>query len=133
MTDSLPTVMIVDDEDMVRLNLDAFLEDAGFNIVSVGSGTEANEILEKTNIDVGIIDMRLPDMDGQTLILQANKINPKMQYIIHTGSIDYVLPEELSKIGIVEEQIYHKPISDMDALIKKIQELSTTPLTPSQE
>ena len=80
MTNSLLTVMIVDDEEMVRLNLETFLEDAGFDLISVESGEEAENVLSKTKVHVGIIDMRLPDMDGQTLILAANKLNPDMQY-----------------------------------------------------
>ena len=132
MTNSLLTVMIVDDEEMVRLNLETFLEDAGFELISVESGEEAENVLSKTKVHVGIIDMRLPDMDGQTLILAANKLNPDMQYIIHTGSLDYVLPQQLSKIGIKIEQICHKPISDMDALIVKVHELAGTPLTPPE-
>ena len=132
MTNSLLTVMIVDDEEMVRLNLETFLEDAGFDLISVESGEEAENVLSKTKVHVGIIDMRLPDMDGQTLILAANKLNPDMQYIIHTGSLDYVLPQQLSKIGIKIEQICHKPISDMDALIVKVHELAGTPLTPPE-
>jgi len=129
MTNPLLTVMVVDDEEMVRLNLETFLGDAGFDLISVESGEDAEKILQETKVHVGIIDMRLPDMDGQTLILSANKINPDMQFIIHTGSLDYILPQQLSDIGITASQICHKPISDMDALIEKVHELAETPLT----
>jgi len=115
--------MIVDDEEMVRLNLETYLEDAGFNLIAAESGEEATEILKTTRVDLGIIDMRLPDMDGQALILQAHSLDPSMSYIIHTGSLDYILPQQLSDIGLTNDNICHKPISDMDALISKVREL----------
>lgn len=116
--------MIVDDEEMVRLNLETYLEDAGFELIAAESGEEAEDILKSRKVDLGIIDMRLPDMDGQALILKAHKIDPTMAYIIHTGSLDYILPQQLADIGLSNENICHKPISDMDALIQKVQELA---------
>jgi len=123
MTKSLPKLLIVDDEEMVRLNLETFLEDEGFDLISAESGEEAVKVLGDMTVNVGIIDMRLPDMDGQSLILKAYQINPKMQFIIHTGSLDYVLPKQLTEIGITTDQVCHKPISDMDALIHKVHSL----------
>jgi len=125
MTDKPLTVLIVDDEEMVRINLETYLEDAGFELIVAESGEEAEEILRDTRVDLGIIDMRLPDMDGQSLILKAHEIDPTMAYIIHTGSLDYILPQQLSDIGLTNANICHKPISDMDALIEKVRELAS--------
>jgi len=120
MTDSFLNVMIVDDEESIRLNLEVFLEDEDFNIFAVETGKEALKVASETAIDVGIIDMRLPDIDGQALILELHKLYPTIRFLIHTGSIDYVLPRKLVNLGIKEKQILHKPVNDMDLLVTTI-------------
>jgi len=120
MNESFINVMIVDDEESIRLNLEVFLEDEDFNIYIASDGAEALKVADETTIDLGIIDMRLPDMDGQALILELNAKFPEMKFLIHTGSIDYILPKQLSALGIKKEDILHKPVNDMDALAATI-------------
>ena len=79
-------VLIVDDEEMVRENLEAYLEDEGFRIVTASSGEAALELLADINPDVGIIDMRLPGLSGNDFILRAHALRPHLRYLIHTGS-----------------------------------------------
>lgn len=123
MTNSLINVMIVDDEESIRLNLKVFLEDENFNIYAVETGEAALKIASETSIDIGIIDMRLPDIDGQALIIELHKQYPTMKFLIHTGSIDYVLPRKLVDLGIKERQILHKPVNDMDYLVSTIKKI----------
>ena len=129
MTISSIKVLVVDDEEMVRMNLEAFLEDAGFEILSAGCGAEAESLLQAKTVNIGIIDMRLPDIDGQTLILKVHKIYPEMQFIIHTGSLDYIIPQSLIEIGITDEQICNKPIRDMEELVTLLNKLASKPLS----
>jgi len=92
-------VLIIDDEEMIRINLQAFLEDEGHTIFTADSGEDAIQFLEKNTVDLAIVDMRLPNMDGNAVILEAMKLNPELKYIIHTGSSEYTLPEELIAKG----------------------------------
>lgn len=124
MTDSFLNVMIVDDEESIRLNLEVFLEDEDFNIYATETGEEALKVASEVSIDVGIIDMRLPDIDGQALIIELHKNYPKMKFLIHTGSIDYVLPRKLVDLGIKERQILHKPVNNMDSLVATIKRVA---------
>ena len=68
-------VFIVDDESVVCSNVAAFLEDEGFTVFSAVSGEEALDFLLKQKIDVAIVDMRLPGIDGDTLILKHMKFS----------------------------------------------------------
>jgi len=117
------TVLIVDDEEIVRVSLEEYLSDEGFYVCSVESGEEALEILAKKSIDIGIIDMRLPGIDGNTLIIEAMKIKPKLKCVIHTGSMGYSIPVTLDGMGISEDLVFKKPIKDLDRFVKVLRSL----------
>jgi len=126
MTISNMKILIVDDEDLVRENLAAYCEDEGFDVISADSGEKALELLKNHRFDIGIIDMRLPGIDGNAVIHQAHLINARMKFLIHTGSTNYSLPQELINIGLSPGHVLRKPISDMDRLLEKIIEISGT-------
>jgi DNA-binding NtrC family response regulator len=98
-------VLVVDDEEMIRVNLTCFLEDENFTVLSAESGEEAIELLKENEPVLGIIDMRLPGIDGNAVILEAYKRYPKMAFIIHTGSSEYTIPEALASIGLTPKHI----------------------------
>jgi len=113
-------VLVVDDEISVCSNIAAFLEDEGFTVFSAVSGEEALDLLLKQKIDVAIIDMRLPGIDGDALILKAHEVQPVLKFIIHTGSINYFISKTLEEIGVKNEQIFRKPLMDMSVLTQGI-------------
>jgi len=116
-------VFIVDDESVVCSNVAAFLEDEGFTVFSALSGEEALDFLLKKNIDVAIVDMRLPGIDGDTFILKAHEIQPVLKFLIHTGSTNYFVSKSLEEIGVKNEHIFRKPLVDMSVLTKGILKL----------
>uniref|UniRef100_B8DN80 Response regulator receiver protein n=1 Tax=Nitratidesulfovibrio vulgaris (strain DSM 19637 / Miyazaki F) TaxID=883 RepID=B8DN80_NITV9 len=113
-------ILVVDDEEMVRENLEAYLEDEGFRVVTAGSGEDALDLLERHRPDVGIIDMRLPGMSGNDFIIRAHQALPTLRYLIHTGSTNYKLPSELITIGVQRADVYIKPLQNMDDLVQGI-------------
>jgi len=118
-------ILVVDDEDVVNANLEAFLEDEGFTVFTAGSGEAALRLMDRQRLDVGIIDMRLPGMDGNTLILKAHQKQPLMKFLIHTGSTNYALPPALLDMGLTKEQVFRKPLSDLSVLTRTINQLVT--------
>ena len=117
-------ILVLDDEEYVRDNLVVYLEDAGYSVTATRSGEEALDISGKKRFHLGIIDMRLPGMDGNTAIKQAHTINPEMKFIIHTGSVGYRLSEELKRIGMLPDHVYLKPMDDLNELVEGIEKLA---------
>ena len=113
-------VLVIDDDPSVLENLVAYLEDESIEVLSADNADLALELAETGNPDVAIVDMRLPGMNGNDLICQAHELNPSLQYLVHTGSSDYVLPDELKNIGLSESDIYKKPVSDMSVFVEAI-------------
>lgn len=116
-------VLVVDDEPAICDSLQAFLEDYGFSADTCGSTEEARDLLRENTYDVCVVDLRLPGLSGEDLILLANKRYPNQRYIIHTGSISYNLPEELRAIGMRPEHVFHKPVRVLSLLVKCIKTL----------
>ena len=117
-------ILVVDDEDMIGANLKAFLEDEGFDVQLVSTGKEGIAILSTDDsIDIAIVDIRLPDTDGDEVILQSLPKTKKTHYIVHTGSTEYVLPQSLLELGVTKEQVLFKPLVDMQILLDLIEKL----------
>lgn len=84
-------VLVVDDEPFVSMSLVEFLDDHGFEATSVGNAEDAMQLLEKKRYDLAIIDLSLPGIGGEGLILKAHKMCPSTRFLTHTGSTSYRL------------------------------------------
>lgn len=120
------TVLVLDDEQMVRENLEAFLEDEGLIPLTASNGEEALGILTREKVAVGIIDMRLPGMAGSEFIVKAHGVSPGTRFIVHTGSTNYKLPRELKEIGVTHDDVFIKPLADMTVVLEAIKRLTSS-------
>ena len=118
-----PMILIVDDENSVQMNLVAYLEDEGYSALTAHSGEEGLELVNREAIDCVIVDMRLPGMDGNSFIALAHRLRPDIRFIIHTGSLTYMMPEWMKEMGIGKEHLFLKPVVHMDRMMKAIREL----------
>jgi DNA-binding NtrC family response regulator len=110
-------VLIVDDEEMIRENLKAYLEDEGWRVAAFEAVAPALRWLQEgTLCQICIMDMRLPDMDGNTAIRTLHQMYPEMEFLIHTGSSSYSLPDDLRALGLDDDRVYQKPLNDMAPL-----------------
>lgn len=118
-------IMIVEDDAVVLNNLEAALEDYGFEAIGVPESKAALDMVQSNHdIELAIIDYRLPDIDGLTLINKLHTLNPNIKYIIHTGSIEFKFHESMRDLGIQENQILYKPVKDEQILIDLINDLT---------
>jgi CheY-like chemotaxis protein len=118
-------VLVVDDEPLIVTGLRVFLEDEGMQVDSAGSGEEAVEIVRNDScFDVCIMDMRLPGMNGDTTIRALHEICPDLKFIIHTGSADYSIPDDLRALGIDANLFFAKPLLDMQPLAETVSALA---------
>lgn len=117
-------ILIVDDEASIRESLAEFLRDHNMIVETACDAEEALTILSDGNIfDVLIVDLRLPGISGDQMILKAHQLQPEQRFLIHTGSIDYHLSNELIDLGLTPDHIFLKPLSDLTSLIDKVDAL----------
>lgn len=113
------SVLLVDDEVMVRDCITAFLEDEGFRVYSAGSGEDALESIASLCPSVCLTDLHLPGITGEEFIIKAHALCPGTGYLIHTGML-YSLSDELCAIGMTADDILLKPIHNLSSLVSKI-------------
>lgn len=86
---SLPTVMIVDDEEMVATALRSFLElETSYRILTFTSPTHALDDPGGEDVSVVIADFMMPEMDGITFLRHFREKNPEATRILLTGYAD---------------------------------------------
>lgn len=116
-------LLIIDDEPTLLLSLQAFFEDSGFNVTTVLTGEDALKLLDTTSFDAIIVDIRLPGIDGDEVILEAHRRGITTPFLIHTGSTGYQLPEEVKSLGYTQEDVFIKPIRNLEELINALEKL----------
>jgi DNA-binding NtrC family response regulator len=84
-TNKRPHILIVDDEDSIRLVLSDFLTRKGFETTAVETVLNAQKVLDKGTFDLAILDVHLPDGDGLDLLGEIRHKRPDMPVIILTG------------------------------------------------
>lgn len=115
-------VLVVDDEPGVREGLRAFFEDEGFAVTLADSGEAALALVQEgARFDVCVMDIRLPEMDGNDAIRALHAASGgEIAFLIHTGSAEYALPEDLAALGLSGADIFWKPLTDMTPLAEAV-------------
>ena len=117
------SILIVDDETSIRESLAEFLSDFDMQVKTAVNGEDALELVAEHPFQVLVADLRLPGMTGDALIPKAHQLQPGMRFLIHTGSIDYRLSNELLALGIAPEHVMLKPLSNLMILVDKVESL----------
>ena len=78
-------ILILDDEIGFREEIGDFLINEGYRVLSAGLPSEALQKLESNRVDIGVFDIRLPEMDGISLLREVKKKYPYLEIIIMTG------------------------------------------------
>ncbi len=84
------TILIIDDDDLVRLTLQARLDSLGCDVLHACDGQEGLAVYREhqTNIDAIILDMTMPVMDGSVCFKELQSIDPKVKVILSSGYAD---------------------------------------------
>jgi len=78
-------ILIVDDDENIRNTVEAILEDEGYLVDTAASGGEAVKKTQKTNYNIALLDIRLPDMEGVELLKLIKEGVPRTRKIMVTG------------------------------------------------
>ena len=114
-----PSILIVDDDGVMQETLSGVLRKRGYEIFSVGSGNEALSMIKKNVIDLILLDMRLPDIDGLEVLKKIKEFDTEILVIMMTafsdvqtavlamksGAYDYInKPFELDELKLLIEK-----------------------------
>ncbi len=79
------SVLIVDDEQVLRESMASLLKDEGYESIQAPNGRVAYEILLDREVDVVLSDVRMPEMDGMDLLAHLKQLAPQTPVIMMTG------------------------------------------------
>ena len=119
------TVFLIDDDDMIADVSEMILKNSGYDVVSAKSGKEAIEVYKENHsrIDMVILDMILPDMDGGDTYDRLKEINPGIKVLLASGyDIDYQ-GRDIMERGC--DGFIQKPFN-MNELLEKIRGILTS-------
>jgi DNA-binding NtrC family response regulator len=98
------TILLVDDEPLIRWAVRAGLEAEGYRVIEAGTAREAEDILAASvpgTIAVAVLDLKLPDSDDLTLLRRVRSEAPDCRVIIMTAYGSPALLAEALKAGAV--------------------------------
>ncbi len=126
-----PHVLVVDDEEIARTNLEHVLAKEGYRVRTAANGLEALELVRQWSFDLIVTDLKMDKMDGMTLLAEAGRLSPSTQIIIVTGFATVQSAVQAMRTGAAH--YLTKPIS-LDELRKTVRELlgQRKALTPAR-
>jgi len=108
MEDKLDVLIIDDDAGICETLADIFTI-VNFNVMVAYNGNTALDIIKQKHVDVALIDMRMPGLNGVETLGRIKKIRPKIKAYIMTAYANDTLLEEAKKQGAID--IFFKPLN----------------------
>jgi DNA-binding response OmpR family regulator len=99
---SLGKVLVVDDEPEVRQVLREFLATRGYDVVLAGSGSEGLAALDAQQLDLVLLDVAMPGMDGVETLNRIVVLHPTVPVIMVTANADIGVTSKLLGMGAVD-------------------------------
>ncbi|MFC1494263.1 sigma-54-dependent transcriptional regulator [Thermodesulfobacteriota bacterium] len=119
-------VLIVDDEAVVRNGISRALEEKNMLTVTAPGGSKALDILKEHSFDLMLLDIKMPDMDGLSILKKVKSLYPRLNVIMITGYPTIETAINCIKLGAVDYLMKPFRLDDLEASLKKIEKISDT-------
>ncbi len=115
------SVLVVDDENAIRGVIKQMLEMVGYRVLTAGSGREGVRIFRQHSekIMVVLLDLKMPDLDGEATFKELRRIDPGVRAILMSGLAEEEAAERFSGIGL--SGFLHKPFQ-LHRIIDRVRE-----------
>ena len=108
-------VLVVDDEKNIQVTLSRALSMAGYAVETAGGGQEALDKIAALPVDVVVMDVRMPDLDGLAVLERARQTRPDLPVVIMSGHGSIETVRNAFKLGAFD--YLEKPITEKDKLL----------------
>ncbi|NBD23443.1 response regulator [Paenibacillus glycinis] len=111
------TVLIVDDQPLIRMMLRELLEQDGVTVFEAPDGASAIEAVRKHCVDYVLLDLKLPDMSGIEALKGMRRINDSVSAALMTG---FGSPEQLAEAELLGVKTYFMKPFDLQNVKKHV-------------
>lgn len=120
MTRSGTTILLVDDEEVVRDELGGILEDLGYRVFRGGDGEEGLALFREHSPDMVITDVRMPRRDGLSVAMTIRKEAPHVPVAVITGHGNEAMAIDALRAGVTD--FIKKPVrlDDLQAALRRM-------------
>ncbi|MFN3480428.1 MAG: sigma-54-dependent transcriptional regulator [Thermodesulfovibrionales bacterium] len=119
---SRPKILVIDDEEIVRVSCKKCLTPEGYDVDVAANGIEGLAMTENNRYDVILTDLKMPDMDGMEFLAKVKERHPDTKVIMITG---YSTVEHAVKAMRMGAYNYIEKPFTPDALIEAVKEAIT--------
>jgi len=102
MSASVANILVVEDEDIARRNLEHILKKEGYEVIATNSGAKAFDLLQHRNFDLVLTDLKMENVDGMQVLQKCRELQPYTDVIMITG---YATVD--SAVAAMKEGAYH--------------------------
>jgi CheY-like chemotaxis protein len=98
----MATVLVIDDEPSDRALLDMKLRRQGYDVFIAHNGWKGLQLYRQGRPDVVVLDLRMPELDGVTVLKEIRRVDPKQPVIIWAGDIPPETERQVRALGVSE-------------------------------
>lgn len=114
-------ILIVDDSTINNILLQNYLEARGYDVLTALNGNEALQLIERESVDIMLLDMMMPGLNGLDVLSILEKKNIYIPTIIISAFVDSKYKAEALKLGALEYM--DKPLN-FNGLLQSIEHIS---------
>jgi DNA-binding response OmpR family regulator len=114
-------ILIVDDSTINNILLQNYLEARGYDVLTALNGNEALQLIERESVDIMLLDMMMPGLNGLDVLSILEKKNIYIPTIIISAFVDSKYKAEALKLGALEYM--DKPLN-FNGLLQRIEHIS---------
>ncbi|MEW6379674.1 MAG: sigma-54 dependent transcriptional regulator [bacterium] len=112
-------ILLVDDEQIVHQTVGPYLEDCGHRVTHAPAGDTALKLVEAHDYDLAIVDLRMPGMDGLSVLSAMGDIRPELSAVIITGHGNMEAVIQALRLGAADFLTKPVKLLELDAVLEK--------------
>ena len=112
-------LLVVDDEENVRLTTAAILEQEGYHVETASDGREALRTVGRSHFDLVLTDLRMEDMDGITLLHELQTRHPNVVTVVLTGYASIESSIDALRQGVYDYLVKPCVVDDLKRTIRR--------------
>ena len=102
MTLAESSILVVDDEPVLRLTFSIVLKQTGATVHVAEHGLDALHVLEREHVDVILSDKQMPEMDGLTMIQTLRQCGNTVPVVFFVNGVSSESPAEMERLGVAQ-------------------------------